>query len=300
MHSDLVECGWTEEQWNRVCGVVAEEAQKARVGARVLPLVGPEDPSTTAIPALGMLGPPYSDNPWPPPDERLVVDSDPNLPLTTIAVNVPLRAHELADPELKAAMTMFRRAANYVARLEDALVFNGRSGPDVPPVGATAIAPVFRVTGSGVAPGIFVASVPGPRQFQPLTARDPALGVTGEDVFTAVIEAINRLEGAGQLGPYGCVLSHELFTLVCTPTDSMVMPRDRLLPFLEGPLYRSSQVLNPWGCVIALSGSPIELVVASDIHVRFLQTTLEPRYVFRVSERVALRIKEPSAIALLR
>ncbi len=39
--------------------------------------------------------------------------------------------------------------------------------------------------------------------------------------------------------------------------------------------------------------------MASDIHVKFLQTTLEPRYVFRVSEKVALRIKEDSAIAVL-
>jgi hypothetical protein len=51
--------------------------------------------------------------------------------------------------------------------------------------------------------------------------------------------------------------------------------------------------------VVALSGNPIEIVVACDIGVRFLQTTLEPRYVFRVSERVALRIKEFSAICLL-
>jgi hypothetical protein len=33
--------------------------------------------------------------------------------------------------------------------------------------------------------------------------------------------------------------------------------------------------------------------------VRFLQTTQEPRYVFRLCERVALRIKEHSAIGML-
>jgi hypothetical protein len=88
------------------------------------------------------------------------------------------------------------------------------------------------------------------------------------------------------------------------------MPRDRLLPFLQGPLVRSSAIYDftapflfpfpiAFGVVVALSANPVELVVASDIQVRFLQATEEPRYIFRVSERVALRIKENTAIATL-
>jgi hypothetical protein len=33
--------------------------------------------------------------------------------------------------------------------------------------------------------------------------------------------------------------------------------------------------------------------------VRYLQSTLEPRYVFRVSERVAVRIREENAIVVI-
>ena len=36
--------------------------------------------------------------------------------------------------------------------------------------------------------------------------------------------------------------------------------------------------------------------MASDIDVRFLQATLEPRYVLRVFERLVLRIKELHAV----
>jgi uncharacterized linocin/CFP29 family protein len=52
--------------------------------------------------------------------------------------------------------------------------------------------------------------------------------------------------------------------------------------------------------VIALGGNPVELVVATDMSVNYLQATAstETRFVFRVSERVALRIKEPGAIAI--
>jgi hypothetical protein len=65
-------------------------------------------------------------------------------------------------------------------------------------------------------------------------------------------------------------------------------------------LLRSSAIGANLGAVMALGGAPIEIVVASDLDVRFLQTTLEPRYVFRVSERVALRLSDPNAIAVLR
>jgi len=86
---------------------------------------------------------------------------------------------------------------------------------------------------------------------------------------------------------------------ICTPTPSLVLPRDRILPFLQGPLVRASAIANGFGVVVALSANPVELLVASDIGVRFLLATEEPRYVFRVSERIALRIKEQSAIGIL-
>src|SRR5262245_14585099 len=137
MHSDLVELGWTEDHWNRLVGAVSEEAQKARVAAQMLPTAGPEDRSTVAVPEFSLGYSPFpAASPVPSPSPaggdphesgrtapaRLTVDSNPTLFLTTIAVNVHLRTHEVADGNLTAALGMFRRAANYVARIEDALV----------------------------------------------------------------------------------------------------------------------------------------------------------------------------------
>ncbi len=275
MQSNLVDLGWTEEQWSRVVSTVCEEAQKGRVAAQALPLTGPEERKTIAIPNYQLKA---AAGPVP----ALAVDSDPTLYITTIAVNVELRTHELADPDLNAALVMFRRAANYIARIEDALIFNGRS-PDAPPAGIGAIPKVYTVTGGGKQPGIFAAAGKG--------------GATPGDVFERIVAAITDLEGKGQLGPYACFLSTKLFELLCTPTASMVLPRDRVLPFLEGPLLRSSVIPADAGAVVALGGSPVEIVVATDIHVRFLQTTTTPTSVFRVSERVALRIKDADAIA---
>jgi len=298
MHSDLVEVGWTEEHWSRICCAVTEEAQKARVAAQALSVVGPLDPTTVAVPSYA-LGP--TRNPLAAtgsvPAERLEVSSDPTLHLTKIAVNVYVRAREAADPELNAALTMFRRAANYIARIEDALLFNGRPGPNAAPLyGIGGIPDVYRTTGEGAVEGLLFGA-PGTRS-QVSVPRQ--IGATqGDQVVTAIIASINDLDAAGQLGPYACMLSPALFQAICTPNASLVLPRDRILPFLQGPLLRSSAIQDSYGVVIALSANPIELVVASDIHVKFLQTTEQPRLAFQVSERVALRIKEFSAISVL-
>jgi uncharacterized linocin/CFP29 family protein len=333
MNSAIADIGWTEEQWNRICSTVTEEAQKARVAAQLLPVSGPEDASTVAVPKFtlrheenletpnvrnpeytGPIQPPYEANKKPPkrdwygvdPPERLAVDSYPTLWLTRISVNVFLHSHEIADPELSAALVMFRRAANHIARLEDIVIFNGRPGDDQVPLGEKLldrIPSVYHVKGRGPVAGIFVPLEGQPdgrsREEVPKTPVPIEDKTGGPKLVRAIVNAIDKLEEKAQLGPYACVLSHTLFELACSPTDNLVLPRDRILPFLQGPLVRTSTILPGWGAVIALSGNPLEIVVASDIDVRFLQTTLEPRFVFRVSERIALRIKEDSAIAIL-
>jgi hypothetical protein len=308
MDPALENLGWTEEQSNRICTAVIEEAQKARVAAQMLPLVGPETPSTVSVPSFTLTTPL---NPGPrPPWLRLEVDSDPSLHITTIAINVSLRSHEVSDPNLGAALVMFRRAANYVARLEDLLVFGGRPLPGVL-LGPNLVPPVWTLGGDGSVDGLLQAysGFGGLRRFTQIAAMlplppppppAPPFGpFWGEKIINAVIDSINQLDAAGQLGPYACALAPDLFAAICTPTQNLVLPRDRILPFLQGPLLRSSALFDGYGVVVALSANPVELVVANDISVRFLQTTEEPRYVFRVSERVALRIKEHRAIGVL-
>jgi uncharacterized linocin/CFP29 family protein len=321
MHHDLLELGWTEEHWNRICATVTEEAQRARIAAQMLPMVGPEEGSTIAVPRYALEARSNPDG-YPverrgaeatddAPTRRLAVNSTPNLFLSTIAVNVALRSHEVADGRLNAALGMFRRAANCIARAEDALVFNGlpRRGA---PRGVGDLPAIFTLTSD--APGDIEGLVPfnfdvGGRVNQRVLRRlrrglahdeeaeRPPLN--GNDVINAIIDAIGELDARGQQGPYACGLSQDLFALICTPNDSLVLPRDRILPFLQGPLLRASALGLRHGLVVALGGTPVEIVVGADLAVKYLQATLEPRYVFRVSERIALRIREQNAIAVI-
>jgi encapsulating protein for peroxidase len=286
MHDDLLNLGWTEDHLSRIRTTVIEEAQRARVLAQALPISGPEEGSTISVPSFTLED---DENELSPPKRRLTVDSEPDLALTTISINVQLRSHEIADPNLTAALAMFRRAANFIARIEDALIVNGRPDLNKPPAGIDKIPEVYTVQTAREVDGLL--SVPGSIPVTPA-------GKPGE-LVKAVVKAIGELEQGGHGAPFACVLGHELFEISCDPTDSLVLPRDRILPFLQGPLLRSSAFKPEQGVVISLAGNPIEIVVASDIKVRYLQTTLEPRYVFRISERVALRVKEGAAIAVL-
>jgi uncharacterized linocin/CFP29 family protein len=301
MEKNTAELSWTREQWELVAKTVSEEANRARVAASFLPLFGPVEPSTLGVPSL-RLG--YERNPAAQLSalgerQRLCVDSEPTTLLTTISVTLALRTHEVADPELAAALGMFRRAANVIGRVEDALLFHGQVGKgQMPAEGVDRLPPIFEVSGGRAQPGLASALTRVPAVQRAGIEERGAIDA-GDVRVSPIVQAINHLEAQGHVGPYACVLGHDLFTAICTPSASLVLPRDRIMPFLDGPLLRSSVLAPDQGLLIALGGNPVEVVVGSDIGVRFLQMTSEPRYLFRISERLALRVREWSAIAVM-
>jgi uncharacterized linocin/CFP29 family protein len=220
------------------------------------------------------------------------------------------------EPDLSSALTMFRRAANYVARIEDALVFHGQPGPNAAPlIGVAGVPAVFRVTGGGFRNGMVQGLMPvAPAGGNPAGRRSVLIQppISGATLINAVIQAKIFLEAAGQYGPFHCIFSPSLQRVATAPNPNFVMPLDRILPNLDGGSVFTSSIVPdppappavvgpqfPLGAVVASNGQPLEIVAACDISVCFLQVTLEPRWVFRVSERVAFRIKEMQAIAVL-
>jgi uncharacterized linocin/CFP29 family protein len=281
---------WTDEQWARVNQVVQEEASRARVAATFLPLVGPLPADTDFVRSEAIT------YPWrvppPPPQQLAILDRD-TIQLATLQVMVSVRGAQMADPEMASVLAMFRRAANVLARLEDSLVFRGLIQS---PAGFTP--PVFppqqiwEILGVQVADGLLasVSLLPVPWKGSP-----PDL-----DLVRAVSNAIGQLEGQGHFGPFAVVLDQQFFGAVQTPAVGLVLPQDRIIPFLGGgPLLRSSTLPEYSGVVVALGGRPVELVVATDVCVQFLQVTVDPVFVFRVCEKLALRIKEADAIVIL-
>jgi uncharacterized linocin/CFP29 family protein len=274
---------WTEEQWARINQVIQEEASRTRVAATFLPLYGPLPPDTDFVRAEEIQ------------DEQppITIRDRTIIQLATLQVPVVLRAAQMADPEMRSALALFRRAANVLGRLEDAIVFRGQIDEGQ--------GPQFGAPPRGPDPGIWAVQggQPSPGLLREAAGQEDVPG-DAPDIVRAVSEAIGTLEGNGYFGPFAVVLGQQFFLAAQTPSGSLVLPQDRIIPFLGGgQLLRSSTLPDYSGVVVALGGSPVELVVAKDVSFQFLQVTLQPEFYFRVYEKMALRIKARQAIVRL-
>jgi uncharacterized linocin/CFP29 family protein len=299
---------WTEEQWARVNQVIQEEVTRARVAATFLPLYGPLPADADFIRQGLLTYPPLPLADFRQQPNRIAINDRATIQLATLQVKVYVRSAQMADPEMMSVLTLFRRAANVLARLEDAVVFRGLianllPGPIfTPPSAAVAGLPrIWEITGGQVSPGLMTLVAGGQTPIFVPGLLPPPAPPGPEPLVSRVSRAILRLENAGHFGPFALVLGHNYFERVQTPgAAGWVLPQDQITPFLAGgPLLRSS-VLNPTsGVVVALGGAPVELIVAADVSLQFLEITNAPAFLFRVREKIALRIKEVQAIVTL-
>jgi uncharacterized linocin/CFP29 family protein len=279
---------WTEEQWARVNLAIQEEAQRARVAAKFLPLYGPLPPDTDFVRKVDINVPTTPSTPTTPADP-LTVDDRTIIELATVQVKLNLRGAQLADPELGNVLLAFRRAANIIARVEDALVFNGQPAADTLPTGAPLGA---TLRGGQALPGLVGLGV----------NAAPAVGTSGTNLVAAVTNALSTLESNGHFGPFAVALGQDFFGYAQQPISAtaQVTPRDQIVPLLGGgSLLRCSVIPATNGVVVALGGEPIELVIATDVTAQFLLLNEEPAYVFRVYEKLVLRVKSTDAVVTL-
>ena len=322
MTTDNPQVPWTDEQWARVNQVIQEEASRARVAATFLPLIGPLPGDTDFVRADIIEFPGIQDletialggaaaqraiiSPRAPDQQQNIhVRDRVIIQLATLQVRVGVRGAQMADPDMRSVLDLFRRAANVLARLEDVVVFRGLLEPlPVTPVGgANGLPDVWEIHGGQATPGLWADPAnawpwPAFPKSEEVGLRWTSVLDAGGVLVGAVSEAIGELEGNGHFGPFAVVLGQGLFLVAQTPdATGYVLPQDRIIPFLGGgPLLRSSTLDDYSGVVVALGGSPVELVVATDMSLQFLQVTGEPRYLFRVREKIVLRMKDAGAI----
>ena len=329
MTTDNPQVQWTDEQWARVNKVIQEEASHARVAATFLPLIGPLPGDTDFVRAEVISYPEISESETitlgggqPQPAtigpgllgqrENIHVADRVIIKLATLQVRVPVRGAQIADPEMQSVLALFRRAANVLARLEDLVVFRGLDANGTPVGGPGGLPSVWEIHGGEATLGLWgnpanwpwPAPFPQPKPWQWVQLQWTSESDAGRALVIAVSSAIGALEAGGHFGPFAVVLGQGLFLIAQTPGgDGYALPQDRIIPFLGGgSLLRSSTLSDYEGCsgvVVALGGAPIELVVATDMSLQFLQVTDEPRYLFRVRERIALRVKDADAIVRL-
>jgi uncharacterized linocin/CFP29 family protein len=273
----MSEPNWSDAQWQKVKGAVKDSFDKASVASAFLDCYGPLSGSAETV-----------------RNERLIdqgrgrgitisLDGDhdgANLKLVNLTVNVELSSEQVAEESLSNAILAFRRAANILAQEEDRVVFGGHDRGDAN----------SSLVASRIRPQKGLADMPARQQFRDVKLTTPD---QGQALVSAVVAAIERLEDRSNAGPFACVLGNQLFNAAYAPTDSLVLPADRITPLLKGgPLLRSGQMNSSTGIVVSLAGNAIDLVIATPPTVQFLHRTADAKFRFRVYERFALRIRD--------
>ena len=277
----MAELNWSDTQWQKVKDCVTEGFAKASVASAFLPMYGPLSGSAEIVRNERLV----RDDTSSPPTIRLDGDHpDVNKKLINVTVRVELSSEQVADETLSNALLAFRRAANILALEQDSIVFDGfRQTP-------RANDSEF-VVGSGY-PQRGLADLQGRQRFRGLD-RPAVRRSLGRVLVGAVVRAMTRLEENFHPGPFACVLGNVLFEAVHDPTSAMVLPADRVTPLLKGgPLLRSGKLEEQAGIVVSLAGNAVDIVVGTPPTVQFLQRTADAKFLFRVYERFALRIRD--------
>jgi len=270
----MAELNWSDAQWQKVKDAVTEAFGKANVASAFLPLYGPLSGSAETV-----------------RNERLQQDADASKPITldtdhdavnlklvNLTVKVELSSEQVADETLSNATLAFRRAANIIAQELDRIVFDGfRRGPQRKD---------SKYVANTVNEQRGLADLPARLDFSSFAGR-------GLAVVSAVVKAIHDLEDASNPGPFACVLGNDIFDRAYEPSNSLVLPADRITPLLKGgPLLRSGQMDPTTGIVVSLAGNAVDIVVGTPPTVQFLQRTENAKFLFRVYERFVLRIRD--------
>lgn len=264
---------WTNEQWAHANKVIQEQGSRARVAATFLPRVGSLPPEAQQADDMGM------------------------TQLLTLQVKEFVSNAEMAYPEAS-----LRRAADALAGLEDAVVFRGLVAnaappPFIPPAGLGGVRAPWEILNGEVSEGIF--SQCSRRSWIRVKPEPPR----GANLVTAVCQAIRHLKMQGEFGPFAVVLGDGLFEDVQTLIEKQVPPNDRIIALLGGGPLLNSLTLDVFGgysgVVVPLGGSPVELVLGADVSLDVERVSDEPRFAFRVFEKMRVRIKRPEAIAIL-
>jgi len=133
--------------------------------------------------------------------------------------------------------------------------------------------------------------------------------LTPASLISAVVGAMDQLERDGHVGPFVCVLGSRAFDVAHQATGApLVFARDRIEPLIGRSLMRSSAVddrsfdlhdLKAVGLVLSPSSEALDLAMAVDAEPEFLFVDARARYQFRVRQRFALRLKQPTSVVVL-
>ncbi|WP_186576970.1 family 1 encapsulin nanocompartment shell protein [Aquibacillus kalidii] len=273
--------GWqrgplTADEWDRLLDTVIETTRDQIVASKFIDVFGPIGAGYQSI-----TNPVYL-KPEPASISMHGDDLDIAKPNKNKTLDIPIlykdfviywrdieHANETSKPlDFSAAAS----AANDVALKEDDLIFNGSEQLGIP--GLLNVAGRETITCSDWSSGEGMA-------------------------FRDIVDARNLLIKNGHTGPFAMALSPEAFAqLHQVHGDSKVLEIEHVRDLFEEGIYQSSQIRNGCGVIVATGEQNVDIAIAEDVSVYFLNDDTMNNY-YRVMECLVPRIKRPSAICTL-
>lgn len=301
---------WSKDVWDRIDAAVAQEIKRTRVAGRFLP-IRMVPPKTTSVPtdAYRAPGGVYS------VDEGLTVRVNEYY----VEFNLTPQQVDQEEGDFKqlghsTAVTLATRAANILAQAEDLIVFQGQNAPALAPIFAGGQVQLLAgnlpsdtgLLSFPVGGAVVAAGAPAPILVAPT-----APGVYGSNTFAAVAQAYSQLQAVGHYGPYALVLHTIPYADTFSPLpNTLVITADRIKPLMTAGLFgtgtlppyaRAGVALAPpyYGVMVSTGGNTLDMISGIEPMVAFQQEDTTGNFCFRVLQRFALRIKDPTAIVLL-
>jgi uncharacterized linocin/CFP29 family protein len=318
---------WSKDVWERIDHAVEMEVKRTRVGARFLPK-RPVPPKTTSVPTDAYtMTTPVGGTPV------LTVDEGATLRLNEYYVEFELTPQQVDQEEgdfktlgHSTAVTLATKAANTLAQAEDLIIFQGSNAMSGKAgVGSNLFAGelVLTLNPNGPSdtgllgfPAGTAAPVAGAPNVLPVAQLGGPAGVVwGPNTFEAVAQAYALLQGIGHYGPYALVLETIPYADTFAPLPAtLTLTADRIKPLMTAGFFGTGTIPpNPppppamppvgkppfFGVVVSIGGNTMDLVFGLEPLAAFMQEDTNGNFRFRVLERFALRVKDPTAVVVL-
>ncbi len=269
---DLV--GWSTDLWSRLDQAVHDEVQRSAVAATFLPVtIAGSNAATVPADVINL--------------HSMTIDPSAIVSIVELTIGFALTQEQVDnEANLGVAGILATRAANFVAQVEDLLIFQGHDAERAGPL------QLVRIRGDA-GDGLLAAAA----HHGTVAPAGTDAGIYGEHTFDAVVKAITQLRSQGQGGPYALALSSTVYADTFVPVPgTLVMPADQIRPLVSAGFVDAPALPHDRGLLISLGGNTIDLVMTVQPTVAFVQMDDKGLSQFRLYERWALRIKDPDSI----
>jgi uncharacterized linocin/CFP29 family protein len=268
--------GWEPAVWDRIDAQVCAELCRSRVATKFLPVVnGSLAPSARTVPADAFQ---VDDG-----SGTLFIPEGAELPLEERTVPFVLTKQQYeAEDRLATALTLATRAANRLAQDMDYSVFQGSPNGSL-------LRRAEEVQQ--------IVDVPLLNPNHPPEEPDKY----GENTFEAVAAAYALLESKGHYGPDALVCHFEAYADAHAPLPStLIMPADRIRSLMSAGFYGTGTLPAKRAVMVSTGGNTVDVAIAVDATAAFTDVDRDEIFNFRVYERFTVRVKDPTALVLLR